>query len=221
MSGATKKTTSVPRRPQARGLATRERLITAAEYLFARQGYEGTSIGDVARKAGVGVGTVYHHFVDKRAVLLELIDRWGDRLEAERQSEEELERFLGRDARQAIRRWLVAAYENLRESPSLYLVARAAADGDPELSRRYRRIEELGIERARRLVQVGQWRGLLRTDIDAAAAAFLIQHTVEAMASQLMVRKPEDQDPDVIVGELADMIGRYVVRDDADPPGDP
>jgi AcrR family transcriptional regulator len=193
-------------------------LIAAAESLFGRQGYERTSIGDVARKAGVGVGTVYHHFVDKRALLLELIDRFGDRLEAERRSEEEIERFLGNDARYAIQRWLMSAFDRLRNSPSLYLVALAAAESDPEVSRRYRRIEDLGVERARRLLQVGQWRGLLRSDIDVGAAAFLIQHCVEAMATQLLVRRHEDQDPDLIVRELADMICRYVVRSDGDPP---
>lgn len=217
MSSASEKNASAPRRPQARGLATRERLISAAETLFARQGYDGTSIGDVARRAGVGVGTVYHHFVDKQALLLELIDRWGDRLEAEHRSEEEIERFLGSDARQAIARWLKSAFGRLRKSPSLYLAALAAAGTDPEVSRRYRRIEDLGLARARRLVQVGQWRGLLRSDVDAGAAAFLIQHTVESMATQLLVRRPEGQDPDVIVGELADMICRYVVSSDGDP----
>ena len=59
------------RRPQARGRATRARLLEAAEKLFTRQGYEGSSIGDVALGAGEGVGTVYHHFPDKRALLLE------------------------------------------------------------------------------------------------------------------------------------------------------
>ena len=220
MSRESEKTATAPRRPQARGLATRERLIAAAESLFSRQGFEGTSIGDVARKAGVGVGTVYHHFVDKRALLLELIDRWGDQLEAQRRSEEEIERFLGSDARKAIERWLMGAYEHLRSSPSLYLVALSAAETDPEVSKRYRRIEELGVERTRRLLLVGQWRGLLRSDIDASAAAFLIQHTIEVMATQLLVRRLDDEDSDVIVRELADMICRYIVRTDADPAPD-
>ena len=62
-----------PRREQPRGQATRQKLVAVAHDLFAREGYEGTSIGDVAKGAGVGVGTVYHHFADKRTLLIELL----------------------------------------------------------------------------------------------------------------------------------------------------
>jgi len=49
-------------------------VLLAAQGLFARRGYEGTSIGDVARQAQVGVGTVYHHFADKRELLINLLE---------------------------------------------------------------------------------------------------------------------------------------------------
>jgi len=50
------------RRSQARGFATQRRMLDAAEDLFTRSGYEGASMADVAGRAGVGVGTLYHHY---------------------------------------------------------------------------------------------------------------------------------------------------------------
>ena len=49
------------RRPQARGVATRARLLRAAEELFGRHGYEATSMTKVAEAAGVAVGGLCHH----------------------------------------------------------------------------------------------------------------------------------------------------------------
>src|SRR5262245_43374599 len=88
-------------RPQARAVVTRRRVLQAAESLFSRRGYEATSMADVAERAGVGVGTLYHHFPDKRALLLALIDDWGDRQLEESKSHPDLEAFLGEHAREA------------------------------------------------------------------------------------------------------------------------
>jgi AcrR family transcriptional regulator len=50
----------------------REIIIEAARTLFARQGYEETTIAEIARAAGVGVGTVYLYFQNKRQILVEV-----------------------------------------------------------------------------------------------------------------------------------------------------
>ncbi|PID80770.1 hypothetical protein CSB20_05770 [bacterium DOLZORAL124_64_63] len=49
--------------------ATRIALIEAATGLFAAHGIAGTRTADIARAAGVAVGTVYLHFKDKDALL--------------------------------------------------------------------------------------------------------------------------------------------------------
>ncbi len=50
----------------------REAIIEAARTLFAKQGYEETTIAEIARAAGVGVGTVYLYFENKRQILIEV-----------------------------------------------------------------------------------------------------------------------------------------------------
>lgn len=201
------------RRSQARGRATRERLLRAAEVLFTRCGYAETSVNDVAERAGVGVGTVYHHFPDKRAMLLELIDDWGDRLVAARRTDLDFERFLGDDARTAIRTWLRRSYDRLRKKPTLYLVVLAMADRDVEVRRRFQRIEQLGVERLCQVVEFGQRRGQMRADVDAASAAFLIHHAIDMAAMQLLVREVRELEHDRVLEELVDMICRYILED--------
>jgi AcrR family transcriptional regulator len=199
------------RRGQARGRATRERLLRAAEELFTRQGYVGTSIGDVAERAGVGVGTVYHHFPDKRALLLDLIDAWGDRLESDSGGDGGMRSLVADDVRAALRDWLRSAYQRLREKPSLYLVALALSREDSEVAERYRRIERLAIERLRVLIVSGQESGRLKPDLDAHAAAFLVHHLIEVAATQLLVHEVPEPDPERVVVELSEMISSYLL----------
>jgi len=57
----------------------RDRILAAAAEAFAELGVE-TQMDDVARRAGVGVGTVYRHFPTKDALLAELMRRKFARL---------------------------------------------------------------------------------------------------------------------------------------------
>jgi len=212
MSEATGGQVQHARRTQARGQATRERVLQSAEALFRGQGYQGTSMSDVARRASVAVGTLYHHFPDKRALLLELIDQLGDRLVSQRRGELDFEAFLGDDPRRAIERWLQRAHARLRERPSLYLVLLDLAARDPEVARRYRRIEEVAIERLSDLIRFAQGRNQVRKQLDPRSAAFLIHHSIDMAAMQLLLRGAHAPDPARVLRELADMICRYTLE---------
>lgn len=60
---------------QSRGEKTQAALLDAAESLIVERGVEGTSIADVAKRAGSSVGSVYHHFKDKQALFYALYHR--------------------------------------------------------------------------------------------------------------------------------------------------
>ena len=62
--------TDRPLRADAR--RNRERILQSAQAAFAESGAD-AQIDDVARHAGVGVGTVYRHFPTKEALLTELV----------------------------------------------------------------------------------------------------------------------------------------------------
>ena len=61
--------TQVAGRPlRADARRNRERVLQAAREVFAEQGRE-AQMDDVARRAAVGVGTVYRHFPTKEALI--------------------------------------------------------------------------------------------------------------------------------------------------------
>jgi AcrR family transcriptional regulator len=54
------------------GLATRQRLLTAARELIEKGGYGSASVAAIAERAGVASGTVYRHFPSKAELFLEV-----------------------------------------------------------------------------------------------------------------------------------------------------
>lgn len=58
---------------------TRQELIDAAAVVFAKHGYHGASVDQVAEAAGYTKGAVYSNFRSKEQLFLELLDRQLDR----------------------------------------------------------------------------------------------------------------------------------------------
>ena len=71
---ASRKPRPAKRRPQARGLATRERLLSAAETLFIAEGYDPVGVERIVAAADVTKGAFYHHFGDKLAIFREVFE---------------------------------------------------------------------------------------------------------------------------------------------------
>ena len=95
----------------ARGEATRQKLLAAAEDAFGNTGFFRASISDITRAAGVAQGTFYLYFRNKEDVLAELVRHMGrelrrmlahsippglSRLDAEREGMAAFIRFVGK-----------------------------------------------------------------------------------------------------------------------------
>jgi AcrR family transcriptional regulator len=62
-----------PRRGEPRA---RTKIIEASRRLFSRRGFADTSVGDIARAAGVARATVYNNFDDKQDILAAIISEY-------------------------------------------------------------------------------------------------------------------------------------------------
>lgn len=66
MAGETKPT---------KGERTRQAILDAAERLILSQGYNGTSMRQIAAEAGIALGGIYNHFASKEALFAALLER--------------------------------------------------------------------------------------------------------------------------------------------------
>lgn len=55
-------------------------ILDAADELFGKKGFDGTSTNDILEKVGIARGTLYHHFKSKEEIMDALINRYSDRL---------------------------------------------------------------------------------------------------------------------------------------------
>src|SRR5882672_2167201 len=59
-------------RKEARG-AYREAILAAAERVFSKSGFYATRMADIAKEAGVAVGTLYNYFESREVILSDLL----------------------------------------------------------------------------------------------------------------------------------------------------
>jgi AcrR family transcriptional regulator len=68
-------TLSTTKRPsQARSRATFDKILRSSTAIVLERGVQGLNTNVVAERAGINIGTVYHYFPDKTAILVELYE---------------------------------------------------------------------------------------------------------------------------------------------------
>jgi AcrR family transcriptional regulator len=114
-------------------LRTREKIIAAARALFAERGYEGATIRDIAKAAGMSTGAVFASFTDKSDLFIDIAETEQAELYHEMRAAKE-----GLNGRAAILAMLDAAAE--RQLASLALIqAIMSALWTPGLGEKVRR----------------------------------------------------------------------------------
>jgi AcrR family transcriptional regulator len=115
------------RKPRADAIRNRERVLEAAKAVFSQGGPE-ASLEAVARRAGVGIGTLYRHFPTREA-LYEAVYRH------EVEQLVELARHLEAETTpvEALRRWLQAGVEFMATKKGMAAALAMAAQGSPDL----------------------------------------------------------------------------------------
>ena len=183
---------------------TRRRLIDAAEVVFARSGYNGASVDEIAKEAGATTGALYSNFAGKEDLFLALFE---ERIATDIGSYSEAVgegATLADQARAAGDRWM----QILRERPNYFPVLVefwAHAIRDPELrSRLGRRFAELRRESARIALEVAERRGVpVAKESGEQLGTF-----INALGNGLALEKLADPEavPDTLFGDLLTLV---------------
>jgi AcrR family transcriptional regulator len=152
------------RRPVSAASGVDERLLAEATRLFAKQGFDRTSVQEIVEAAGVTKGAMYHYFGSKDDLLHEIYGR------VLRDQTERLEKFAAGEApaarrlRDAAADVVITTIENMDDvkifGQSMHLLSPAKQRAVRAERRRYH-------EQFRALVEEGQRDREFRTDVPA------------------------------------------------------
>ncbi len=191
------------RRSQQRTVR-REAILSAARAVFAARGFEGTTIADVAKEAGVAAGTVYLYFSSKtdlfaglNARLFEVIGSAIGHAQAPP------------DLRGGTRARIRAVFAACSEYRDLLRLVFLNPDPRTEVSRRMRREDDLRMRPLVELLRRGMEAGVVRAS-DPQTLARLVTGVVSVALYQCFVLGNGDDIPssedivtEMIIGGLA------------------
>jgi AcrR family transcriptional regulator len=173
--GAAPAVDATPRRTR-RSARTRERILQAATEVFARRGFHGARVADIAEAAGIAYGLVYHHFRNKDEILAAIFaERWSRYLEYIDEVSKAQQTFREQLAH-LVHFWV----ETWRQEPHLMTVI------INEISRSYEFIDShdvgtvlVAFDAVEKLVERAQQRGEVRAGIDAKLVTYAVLGVAE------------------------------------------
>ncbi|MFH8572036.1 TetR/AcrR family transcriptional regulator [Streptomyces sp. NPDC017993] len=168
---------------------TRERLVRSTQELLWERGYVGTSPKAILERAGVGQGSMYHHFTGKSDLALAAIRRSAEDLRAAAE-----ECFSGPGtAYERVAAYLLRERRVLRGCP----IGRMAQDRDVAESPELRQpLDEMFGWLQARITEVladGRRRGELAAGLDPAATAATVAAVVQG--GYVLARAADDNAP--------------------------
>jgi AcrR family transcriptional regulator len=192
-----------PRRTQAeRTRASREKIIQAATEFFARQGFRGAKLANIARAADLTEPGLLHHFPSKTHLLMEVLKE-RDRIDSER-----MRATLQKNGNHFLEAGIELVEHN-QTVPGLVqlfnlLVAESISPDHPAhefFMARYRREREHWVQAIVQAQQAGE----VRSDIPAEILVVLIFAMMDGLQVQWLL-EPEKIDMSGLFRVMTDML---------------
>lgn len=164
---------------QTRGEKTQAALLDAAEELIVEQGMDGTSITDVAKRAGSSVGSVYHHFKDKKALFYALFHRMTQVMAEQTKQAADPARWEGATVRDLLEGYLDFRLTQRREAGVSKAATALVMADDPKLKSH---MAEIKLEGSQALLQLILAR---RSEINHPDPEFVVAFVIDQINAML------------------------------------
>jgi AcrR family transcriptional regulator len=168
-------------RRRLRGPERRALILKAATRLFAERHYRSTTLGQIAAEAGVSEALICKHFTTKKQLFLATIEATGryltDGLEALTQPTDKAPLEMLREA-------FLFYFDYLNQDRGIArMIFQVSSElDDKEVRQALARILRRASSIIRRALELGQDRGIVRTDIDLDAVTWLIVGCYQVLA---------------------------------------
>jgi AcrR family transcriptional regulator len=179
-----------------------DRILTAGREVLLERGYERTTTGRIATKAGISPGSLYDYFPNKEAILAQILDRYNDRLYCHIKDALATS-FDRRTDADAVSGLIAVLLDALESDVGLLRVVQEHLphSANPQRADFARRIDQLIATEL--LSEMGF------TTKPAGAAAWILVRGIAAIATDYVLNPPEIS-REVLINELTDLVTRYL-----------
>ncbi len=189
-----------------RSAQTRDRIIAAATEVFARSGFHGAKVADIAERAGIAYGLVYHYFHNKDDILAAIFsERWGEYVTY---LHEVGDMDLG--FREQMRRLVHFWVEMYRREPDLMTVL------INEVTRSYEFLEShdigtvmVAFDAIEEMIRKARDRGEISRDVDPQVASYVVFGAAEMVLTGYVMGTLRRDDPSAFArdeGQLLEIV---------------
>lgn len=175
-----------------KGEQTRHAIIRKAAPIFNQKGYEGAALSDLMEATGLEKGGIYRHFDSKQQLAAEAFDyAWKLALDTRFEGTQAISNTVDR-LKQMVRNFQDRRSGLVPGGCPLLNTAIDSDDGNPQLREKARRALSSWLGRLRTIIEVGQRRGEIRSNIDSTELATLIVSTLEGSLMVSRIQRSDD-----------------------------
>ncbi len=172
----------------------RQQILDAAIRVFARKGYFGSRVADIADEAGIAYGLIYHYFTNKDELLLAIFhETWSLLLDRIRQTQ-----GGPQDAREKLKeiaRFLLKGFQLNPELTEVLVV---------EVIRSSKILEKATLEQIRetfrlleQIIEEGKEQGVFRPRLDSRLACSILYGALDQIITDWVLGLNPPGEPDV------------------------
>ena len=192
---------------QKRGINTKNKIIDAAMRVFSEKGFHAANTKEIAREAGISIGSFYAYFKDKKSVFIEIY-RGFSHSPLNHIGEAQTNPGEGQTGTERVTALLRDLFNGHSLSPDFQREVSYMRYKDPEIEALHNTIHE-NLRKQIVAALEPQKENLRVTDLDAAA--FVVLCACEEVVHNSRITG-HGMDTDRILKSLADMVARFLYK---------
>ena len=191
----------------AKAQRTRLKILEAARAIFAERGFAKATAEEISTKAGVGYGTFYLYFADKRQALHTILAEVDDKLYEPVDLEKNR---IGLGALATIRATITSFFDSFRDNSDILKICHELSASDPDFKSQHDKVRERLVNRIKQHINKGLELGNAR-NVDPEITSVAIAGMIETIANEWFFNKRQ-WDRDKVIQTVSKLYYSAVVK---------
>lgn len=199
--------TNIPEKPKSlKAQRTRQKILEAARAIFAERGFAKATAEEISTRAGVGYGTFYLYFTDKKQALHTILSEVDDQLYQTSYSESK----LGLGALAPIKAIISSFFDSFKANADVLKICHELSASDPDFKEQHDKVRGRLVNRIKEHIQKGLEFGNVR-NVDPEVTSFAIAGLVETIANEWFFNN-HDWDKNKVIITVAKLYHNAIVK---------